>query len=205
MHEKEITRRIRNVCTNDQKIFEKILLKKWKCPNAENANKTMAKAETNEPQIAEAFDLEAFVQSFQYLPLDWKSHNQSAAHVKPTTHTDDSASKIDAFLAQQSRLKSKIFDELCNGDNVMRIPTLDETTIDCYWTQFAQYIGIDRKRTWRMLLMALKECLKLLQLREKLANKCNFQRRRYDELQYFFQNVSASDDGGGGGDCYRTI
>lgn len=197
MQEKEIRQRIRTVCADDQKIFEKILLRKWKNPNASVGDVT-TDAETNEPQCAGGFDLEAFVQNFQYLPLDWKSHDtNSAMHVQQSTQHDRSAldgkPTTNAFLTQQNVLKSNIFDALRNDDNVMRIPMLNESTIDRYWSQFGQYFNANRNRTWRMLSMALKEYLKLLQLREKLANKCNLQRRRYDELQYFIQNISASD------------
>lgn len=195
MHEKEITQRIRTVCASDQKIFEQILLKKWKNPNGDNGSVT-TKAETNEPQSADAFDLEAFVQNFQYLPLDWKSRDNSAVQVQQSMHNerskDNDRSKPSEFLAQQNVRKVKIFNALSDDDNVMRIPMLNESAIDHYWLQFGQYFNADRKRTWRMLSMALKEYLKLLQLREKLANKCNLQRRRYDELQYFFKNISAS-------------
>lgn len=195
MHEKEITQRIGAVRAYDQKIFEQILLKKWKNPSAGDA-----KAERNaEPTSAATFDLEAFVQNFQYLPLDWKFHDAEHVMASPIVSmqsdgpADDNGSKMNVFLARQISLKTKIFDELSNDANVMRIPMLDETAIDRYWSQFSQYFNADRKRTWRMLSNALKEYLKLLQLREKLANKCNLQRCRFVELQYFFQNISASD------------
>lgn len=194
MHEKEITQRIGAVCAYDQKIFEQILLKKWKNPNAGDA-----KAEIkSESQSAAAFDLQTFVQNFQYLPLDWKFHvNHVMASpivaMQNDQAADDNGTKMNAFLAQQISLKTKIFDELSNDANVMRIPMLDETAIDRYWSQFSQHFNADRKRTWRMLSNALKEYMQLLQLREKLSNKCNLQRCRYDELQYFFQNISASD------------
>lgn len=197
MHEKEITQRIDTVYTSDQKIFEQILLKKWKNPLEKDANVSIT-TEPIEPQGAAAFDLGAFVRNFQYLPLDWKSRVESAeqsvkqSNEKPTQTEPQNEYKLSTFLAEQSECKTKIFDVLCNDDNVMRIPILNERAIDYYWTQFSQYFNADRKRTWRMLSNALKECLKLLQHREKLANKCLFQRRRYDELQYFFQNISAS-------------
>lgn len=197
MHENEISQRIGVVCAFDQKIFQHILLKKWKIPNASDASiasiaTTSIKAD--EPQNDEAFDLEDFVQNFQYLPMDWRAHDTPAEPIGLTQNErqKDSGSKMDKFLANQSSLKSSIFAAFDDEQNVMRIPMLDELAINFYWSQFSQYFNADRKRTWRMLSNALKEYLKLLQTREKLANKCNFQRRRSDELQYFFQNISAS-------------
>lgn len=191
MHEQEVSQRIGVVRAYDQTIFERILLKKWKIPNESVASITKT---ADEPRIDDAFNLEDFLQNFQYLALDWRAHDTSAESIGLTRNErqKDSGLQMDKFLANQSTLKTSIFAAFSNEKNVMQIPMLDELPINFYWSQFSQYFNADRKRTWRMLSNALKEYLKLLQTREKLANKCNFQRRRSDELQYFFRNISAS-------------
>lgn len=173
--------RLTAVYACDQKIFEQILLKQWKSP---------ATVHTAPLDHADAFDLENFVENFQYLPLHWQSH----LGMQTTTATpgDHDAATFDTFLADQTTSKAHIMEALNGKHSVLRIPTLDDVIIDRYWTQFSHYFNADRKQTWRMLATALREFVKLLQRREKLANKCNLQRRRHIELQFFSQNVSAT-------------
>lgn len=191
MHEEEVMQRISAIREFDRKIFETILLKRWRRPDAEM---TDVPANVDEPPIGDEFDLETFVQNFRYAPLDWKSRDVSTVNARPpSVARDTDKGAAEELLTMQGDIKTEIFNALNNKDNVMGIPLLDDAVVERYWLQFAQYFNADRKRTWRLLSMALMEFLKLLQRRDKMARECNSQRRRYLELRHFFQHMLESD------------